>query len=90
MLTRVLYWYLLSELRSNEGNRHKHSSRVSVETVLHEGTYIILFLTRYNESMNDEENDDLCAPSSSFTRSVFVLLMTSQTIPDDITMTGQL
>ena len=28
------------------------------ETVRHESTYIILFLTRHNQSINDDKNDD--------------------------------
>ena len=46
-LTRGLFWCLFPELRSNERNEHKNNTRVSAETVRHEGTYIILFLTRH-------------------------------------------
>ena len=37
----------------------KNNNRVGAETVRHESTYIILFLTRHNESINDDKNDDL-------------------------------
>ena len=40
--------------------------------------------------MNDDKNDDLYILSPCLTRSVFVLLMTSQAIVDDVTMTRQL
>ena len=52
-LTRGLFWCLFPELRSNEGNKYQNNIRVSAETVRHESTYIILFLTRHNESIND-------------------------------------
>ena len=38
-------------------------SRVSAETVGHESTYIISFLTQYNEPTNDDKNDDLYTSS---------------------------
>ena len=53
-LTRGLFWSLFPELRSNEGNKHQNNARVSGETVRHENTYIILFLIRHNESINDD------------------------------------
>ena len=56
---RVLFCRLFPELRSNDGNKHEHNTQVGTETVRHESTYIILFLTRYEESINDDENDDL-------------------------------
>ena len=89
-LTRGLFWCLFPELRSNEGNKHQNNTRVSAETVRHESTYIILFLTRHNKSINDDKNDDLYTSSSGPTRSVFDLIMTSQSIADDVTMTRQL
>ena len=76
---------LFPELRSNEGNKHHNNTRVSAETVRHESTYIILFLTRHNESINDDKNDDPYTLSKCFTHSVSFccwrhnrLLMTSQ------------
>ena len=81
------FWCLFLELRSNEGNKHQNNTRVSAETVRHESTYIILFLTRHNESINDDRNDDVYTSSPCLTHSVFVLLMTSQSIADDVTMT---
>ena len=68
----------------------KNNTRVSAETVRHESTYIILFLTRQNESINDDKNDDLYTLSPCPTLSGFVLVMTSQSIADDVTMTRQL
>ena len=60
------------------------------ETVRHESTYIILFLTRYNESINDDKHDVLFTSSPCLTRSVFFVLMTSQSIADDVITTRQL
>ena len=82
---------LFPEMRSNEGNKHQNNTRVSAETVRHESTNIILFLARHNKSINDDKNDDLYASSvPCLIRSVFVLVMTSQSIADDATMTRQL
>ena len=89
-LTRGSFWCLFPELQGNEGNKHQNDTRVSTETVRHESTYIILFLTRHNESINEDKIDDLYTSSPCLTRSVFVLLMTSQSIADDATMTKQL
>ena len=58
-LTRVLFWCLFPEFRSNEGNKHQNNTRVSAQTVRHKSTYIILFLTWHNESINDGNNEDL-------------------------------
>ena len=79
-LTRWLFWCLLV-------NKYQNNTQVSVETVRHESTYIVVFLTRHSESMNDEKNDDLYTSSPCLIRSVFVLLMSSQSIADDVTMT---
>ena len=80
---------VFSKLRSIKGNKHQNNTRVSAETVRHESTYIILFLTRHNKSINDDKNDNLYTSSPCLTRSVFVLLMTSQSIADNVTMTRQ-
>ena len=88
--SRVLFWCLFPELRSNEWKKYQNSTRVSAVTVRHESTYITLFLTWHNESINDYKNDELYTSSPCLTRSVFVLLMTSQSIADDVTMTRQL
>ena len=84
-LTRGLCWCLFSELRSNEGNKHQHNTRVSTETVRHESIYIILFLTRHNESQMTIKTTILtCRPRVSLARFSFCwwrhsrLLMTSQ------------
>ena len=77
-------------LRSNEGNKHHKNTRVSAWTVHHENAYIILFLTQHNESINDDKNDDLHASTQWPTRSVYILLMTYQSIADDVTMTRPL
>ena len=68
---------LSPELRSNKGNKHQNNTRVSVETVRHESTYIISFLTHHNESINDDKDDDFYTSSPCLICSVFVLLMTS-------------
>ena len=44
---------------------------VSAETVRHESTYIISFLTWHSESINDDENDDFYRSSPCLTHSVF-------------------
>ena len=89
-LMRGLFLCLFPELPSNEENKHKNNTRVSAETVRYLSTYIILFLTRHNESIIDDKYDDLYASSPCLTRSVYVSLMTSQSIADDVTMTRQL
>ena len=78
-LTRGLFWCLCPELRSNEGNKHQNNTRVSAETVRHESTYIILFLTRLNESINDDKNNDL------YTSSPVSHLLSSRSA-DDVTI----
>ena len=88
--TRGLFWYLFPKLQSNKGNKHQNNTLVSAETVHHESTYNVLFLTWHTESINDDKNDDLYTSSPCLTCSVFVLLMTSQSIAYDITMTRQL
>ena len=89
-LTRGLLWCFFPDLQSNEGNKYQNITRVSAETVGHDSTWNILFLTRHKESINDDKNDDLYTPSPWLSSSVFVLLMTSQSIADDVTMTRQL
>ena len=81
---------LFPELWSNEENKHQNNNQVSAETVRHESDYTILCLTRHNEYINDDRNDDLYTSSPCLTCSVFVLLMMSQSIVDDVTMTWQL
>ena len=89
-LTRGLYCCLFPELRSNEENKHKNNTRVSAWTVRHKRTYIILFLRWHNKSINDAKKKDLHSSSPCLTRLLYVLLMTSQSIGDDATMTRQL
>ena len=94
--TWVLFLYLFPELhlfpelRSNKGNKHKNNTWVSTETVCHESTYIILFLTWHDESMNADKNDDLDTLSLYLTCSAFILLMPSQWIAEDNTIMRQL
>ena len=85
-LTRGLFWCLFPDLRINEGNKHQNDIQASAETARHESTYIILFLIRHNESINGYKNVDLYTSSPCLTRSVFVLLMTSQSIADGVAM----
>ena len=58
-LTKGLYWCLFPELRNNEVNIKQNNTQMSAWTVRHESTYIIKFLTRHNESMNNDKNDVL-------------------------------
>ena len=85
VLTRGLFWCLFPELRSTQGNKNQNNPRVIAETVRHESTYIILFLTRYNESINDNATTIFThRPRVSLTQFSFCwwhhnrLLMTSQ------------
>ena len=89
-LTRELFWCLFPELQSNAGNKHQINARVSAETVRHERTYIILFVTRHNKSINVDKNEDLYASSMCHIYIVFIMVMTSQSIADDATMTWPL
>ena len=84
-LTRGLFWCLFPELRSNEGNKYQDNTRVSTKTVRHESSYIILFLTRHNESINEYKTTSFThRPRVSLTLFSFCwwhhgrLLMTSQ------------
>ena len=88
-LTGGLIFVFIPEFRSNEGNKNKNNTRVSEETVRDESTYIILFLARPNVSIIDDKND-FYTSSPCLTLSVFVLLMTSQSIADDVTIRRQL
>ena len=89
-LTRGLFWCLFAELHRNEGNKHQNNTRASTWIVHHKNKYIILFLTEYNESINDDQSDDVHTWSLSLTRLVYILLVASQSIADDITITRQL
>ena len=84
--SRKDYFCLFPKFWSNKGNKNKNNTRVSAKTVRHESTNIILFLTRHNESTDDDKNDELYISSPCLTHFVFVLLITS----DDVTMTWQL
>ena len=55
MLARGLFRCLLTELWSNEANKHQNNPLVSAQTVRHDSTYIILFLTRHNEPINGDQ-----------------------------------
>ena len=88
-LTTGLFWCLFPEFWRNKENKHQKNTQVSAETVRRESIYIILFHTRHNEYTNNDKNDDLYTSSSCLTCSVFALLMKSQSIVDDVTMTRQ-
>ena len=71
--------------RSNEGNKYQNNTRVIAETVRYESTYIIVFLTWHNVSINNDKNDDFThRPRVSLGRFPFcwwrhsLMLMTSQ------------
>ena len=71
----VLEWGTVS---SNVfSNKYQNNTGVSAETVRHKSTYIILFLARHNEYINDDKNGDLYTSTSCLSRLVFVPLMTS-------------
>ena len=89
-LMRGLFWCLFPALRSNEGNKHQNNTRVSAETFRHESTYIVLFPTWHDEAINDDNNKDLYTSPPCLTRWVFVLLMTLQSIADDVKMSRKL
>ena len=52
-LTRGLFWCLFPELLP--GNKYQNNTGVGTETVCHESTYIKLFFTWHNESINDDK-----------------------------------
>ena len=96
-LTRRLFWSLFPELWSNKGIEYQNNTRVTTETVRHESTYIMLFLTRHNKSINDDNQDALYTSSPCLTRAVLVpfcswrhnlLLMTLQRPDDSNAITG--
>ena len=84
-LTRGLFWCLFPELHGNEGHKHQNNTRVSEYAVRQKSTYTLLFLTRHNESINNTKMSSPCVA-----RSLYTLLMTSQSIGDDVTITRQL
>ena len=84
-LPGVIFWFLFPELRSNDGDEYQNNTRVCAETVRHESTYIILLLTRHNESINEYKTTSFThRPHVSLARFSFCwwrhnrLLMTSQ------------
>ena len=87
--SREGFFVFISRVAKQPGKKHKNNTRVSAEMVRHESTYIILFHARHNESKNDDKNVDLYTSSPCLAHSVFVLLMTSQSIADDVTITKQ-
>ena len=45
------------------GNTHQNNTRVSANSVNHGRTYIVIFLIRHDESIDDDRNDDLYTSS---------------------------
>ena len=84
-LTRGLFWYLYPLLLLSSGNEQQNNDFVRTWSVCLDNTYIILFLTWLDESINAITNDDLYISTPCLTHLVYVLLMTSQSIADDIT-----
>ena len=74
----------------NSRNKHKNNTRKSADSSSREYMYIILFLVRQNESINEIKNEYLHTSTPCLTGSVYVQLVTSQSITDDVTMTRQL
>ena len=73
-----------------KGSKCQNNTQGSAETVRHDRTLIISFLTPHNESINDDKNDDLYIAVPCLTHAVFVLLMMSQSTADGVTITRQL
>ena len=46
----------ISGLRSNWRNEFQNKNQISTLTVRHDSTYIVLFLTRHNEPINDDHH----------------------------------
>ena len=74
------------ELWSNEGNKHRNNTRVSVKQF---GARVHTLFYWHNESINYDNIDDLYILCPCLTCSVFVLLKTSQSIANDVTVTRQ-
>ena len=68
-------------------NKHRNNTRMSAETVRFESIHIMLFLTRHDESKNDDKNDELYTSSPRLAQ---VSLVISQSNADDVTITKQL
>ena len=87
-LTRGFFWCLFPELQNNEENNTKKHSSERRNSLSRQ--YIpYFFFTWHNESINEDKSYDLYISSPCLTRSVFVLLVTSQSIADDVAMTSQ-
>ena len=78
----VLFCCLFSRVTKLQGKKHQNCT-VSTETIHHESTYIIVFLTRHNGPQNDDEktpyvSHSLCLRSAddvtSFTHCIVGLL----------------
>ena len=52
--------------------------------------HIILFHTQINEFIPDDKNEEHHSSSPCLTRSAYVLLVTSQSVADDVTITRRL
>ena len=52
-------------------NNYQNNTRVSAWTVRHESTYSVSYLTRHNESINDDKNDNLHTSSPCLTPARF-------------------
>ena len=92
VLTRGLFWCLFPELCSNEGNKHQNNTRVSAAhkqfvTRVHTLFYFLHDIT--NPWITLKQGSSLRS-SVCLTRLLYVLLMTPQSMEDDVTMTTQL
>ena len=52
-------------------HNYQNNTRVSAWTVRHESAYSMSYLTRHNESINDDKNDNLHTSSPCLTRARF-------------------
>ena len=76
VLARGLFWCSFPELLSKGGNKHQNNTRMSVWTVHHESTCIILLFKWHNESINDDlHTSNLCLICS-----FYILLMLSKSM----------
>ena len=91
MPSREGYFVVNPNILLNISNQiHQNNIRVRAWIVHHESTYIILFPTRHNESINEGKKGDLHTSTAYLTCSVYILLMTSQSIADYVTMAKHL
>ena len=78
-----------SSFKSWPQNRPRIICWLFPELRSNKGTYIILSITRHNESLYDIKSDDLHTLCPCLVRSVYILQITSQSVVGDVAMTRQ-